>query len=104
MRFDSKGIPNEIKNLDNREERFVLHVFDSDKKFFLHSSSYRTLIRKGLAKGIFVVLNTLHDEVRATKDERRKPDIHKLYDHTKGGIDIADLILASCTTRIKNKR
>ena len=46
----------------------------------------------------------MHDEVRVTKDERRKPDIQKLYDHTKGGIDVVDLTSTSYTTRIKNKR
>ena len=45
-----------------------------------------------------------YDEVRVTKDERRKPDIYKLYDHTKGDIDVVDLISTSYTTRIKNKR
>ena len=68
------------------------------KKFFL----YRALIKRRLAN--FVVLSTLHDEVKVTKGERRKPDIHKLYDHTKGGGDEVDLISTSCTTRIKNKR
>ena len=31
MRLDSKGIPTEIKSLENREERSVLHVFDNDE-------------------------------------------------------------------------
>ena len=30
MRLDRKGIPKEIKSLENREERYVLYVFDSD--------------------------------------------------------------------------
>ena len=46
----------------------------------------------------------MHDEVRVTKDEWKKPDIHKLYDHTKGDVDVVDLISTSCTTRIKNER
>ena len=31
MRLHSKGIPTEIKSLENREERSVLHVFDNDE-------------------------------------------------------------------------
>ena len=45
----------------------------------------------------------MHDKVRVTKDKQRKRDIHKLYDHTKGGVDLADLISTSCTTRINKK-
>ena len=36
-RLDRKGIPKEIKSLENREERSVLHVFDSDEKILLVS-------------------------------------------------------------------
>ena len=41
--------------------------------------------------------------MRVTKDERRKSDIHKLYDYTKGGVDVVDLISTNSTTRNKNK-
>ena len=96
MRLDCK----DIKSLKNREERSILHVFDSDEKILL--VSYIDEKRSG--KRNVVVLSTLYDEVRVTKNERRKPDIHKLYDHTKGALDVADLISTSCTTKIKNKR
>ena len=65
MGLDRKGIPKEIKSLENREERSVLHVFDSDGKILL--VSYIDWKKSGK--------RTLHDEVRVTKDERRKPDI-----------------------------
>ena len=99
MRLDRKGIPKEIKSLENREERSVFHVFDSDEKILLVSY----IGKKRSGKRNIVVLSTLHDEVRVIKNERRKPDIDKLYDHTKGGLDVVDLISTSCTTRIKNK-
>ena len=35
MRLDRKGVPKEIKNLENREEISVLHVFDSNEKILL---------------------------------------------------------------------
>ena len=35
MRLDCKGIPKEIKSLENREERSVLCVVDSDEKILL---------------------------------------------------------------------
>ena len=34
MRLDRKGRPKETKSLENREERSVLHVFESDEKVF----------------------------------------------------------------------
>ena len=100
MRLDRKGIPKEIKSLENREERSILYVFDSDENILLVSY----IDKKKSGKRNNVALSTLHDKVRVTKDERRKPDIHKLYDHTKGGVDVVNLISTSCTTRIKNKK
>ena len=32
MRLDRRGIPKEVKSLENRKERSVLHFFDSDEK------------------------------------------------------------------------
>ena len=110
MRLDRKGISKEIKSLENREEGSVLRVFDSDEKILLVSYIDEKILlvsyidKKKSGKRNVVVLSTLHDEVRVTKDERRKPDIYKLYDHAKGGVDMVDLISTSCTTRIKYKR
>ena len=73
MKLHRKGIPKEIKSLENREERSVLHVFYSDKKILL--ALY--IDKKKSGKSNVVVLSTLHDEVRVTKDEQRKPDIRK---------------------------
>ena len=58
MRLDRKDILKEIKSLDNREERSVLHVFDSDEKILLIS-----YIDKKFGKRNFDVLSTLHEEV-----------------------------------------
>ena len=46
----------------------------------------------------------MHDDIQVTKDERCKPDSLVLYDHTKGRVDVANLVLAHKTTRIKHKR
>ena len=51
-----------------------------------------------------VVLTTMHDEVKVTKDIRRKPQVLTFYDHTKGGVDVVDLISSSLSTRVKSKR
>ena len=57
-RIDRKGIPKEIKSLENREERSVLHVFDSDEK--IHLASY--IDKKMSSKKNVVFLSTTKDE------------------------------------------
>ena len=44
------------------------------------------------------------DSVKVTNDQRKKPQIHSMYDHTKGGVDVVDLLSTSHSTRIKSKR
>ena len=88
MRLDRKGIPKEMKSLENREERSVLYVFGSDEKILL----VLYIDKNKCGKGNVVVVRTLHDEVRVTKDDRKKKDIHKLYDHTKWGVDVVNVI------------
>ena len=58
MRIDRKGIPKEIKSFENREERSVLHVFDSDEK--IHLASY--IDKKMSGKKNVVFLSTTKDE------------------------------------------
>ena len=48
MRLDHKGIPREIKSLENREERSVLHVFYSDEKILLVLCNDKTKSEKGM--------------------------------------------------------
>ena len=51
-----------------------------------------------------VLLTTMHDDVRVTKDERCKLYSLVLYDHTKGGVGVVDLVSIHNTTRIKHIR
>ena len=46
----------------------------------------------------------MHNNVRVTKDERRKPQVHTFYDHTKDSVDVVDLISRNCSTGVKSKR
>ena len=61
------------------------------------------LIKKIWKKNV-LILTTMHNEVKVTRDQRMKPNVHCFYDHTKGGIDVVDLISSSLSTRIKCKR
>ena len=100
MRHDRKGIAQEIKSLDEREEKSVKWWYkESDEKNMI--VSFVDKKKKGMKN--IVVLTTMHDTVSVTKDQRRKPNVIVFYDYTKGGVDVVDLI-AKMSTRIKNKR
>ena len=51
-----------------------------------------------------IVLTSMHDKVKDTSDQWKKPHVHVIYDHTKGGIDIVDLLSTNHSTRITSKR
>ena len=97
MRHDRKGIPKEVKAVGNREEKSVLYVYHKEKNIML---AY-CIDKKTSGKKSVIVLSTMQDSVKVTNDQRKKPQIH---DHTKGGIDVVDLLSTSHSTRIKSKR
>ena len=59
--------------------------------------------KKSVKKNV-VVVTSMHDNVRVPKDERRRPQVHTFYDHTKGSVDVVDLISSNCSTRVKSKQ
>ena len=100
MRHDRKDIPKEVKVIGNKEKKSVLYVYHEEKNIML--ASYIDKKKSG-KKNVIVVL-TMHDGVKVTNDQRKKPQIHSMYDHTKGGVDVVDLLSTSHSTRIKSKR
>ena len=51
-----------------------------------------------------IVLSTMHDNVRITKYQWKKPIVHTIYDHTKGGIDVVNLLSTTHLIRLKSRR
>ena len=100
MRHDRKDIPREVKVIGNRGKKSVLYVYHEEKNIML--ASYIDKKKSG-KKNVIVVL-TMHDSVKVTNDQRKKPQIHSMYDHTKGGVDVVDQLPTSHLTRIKSKR
>ena len=45
----------------------------------------------------------MHDNVKITNEQRKKPSVHETYDHTKGGVDVGDRLLRTHSTQIKSK-
>ena len=60
--------------------------------------------KKKTGKKNIVVLTTMHTSVSVTKDQRVKPNVHTFYDHTKGEVDVVDLVSTHNTTKMKNRR
>ena len=100
QQLNRKGIPAELKKIEKRDERSTFYVQDKDDDLMLVSYVDK---KKSWKKNV-VVLTLMHDYTRVTKGERRKPQVHTLYDHTKGGVDIVDLISSNCLTRLNSKR
>ena len=100
MRHDRKEIPKEVKALNDREEMSVLHVYHEEKKILLVSY----IGKKKSGKKNVIILSTMHENVKVTKGQRKKPQVHTMYDHTKGVVDVVDLLSTIHSTRIKTKR
>ena len=46
----------------------------------------------------------MHRNVGVTRDRRKKPNMIVLYDHSKGSVDVFDLICLKLSVRINSKR
>ena len=99
-RLDRKGIPPQIQKVDNRNKKSIFFVCGEDDDLMLVSY----IDKKNSGKKNMVVLTSMHDKIKVSKDERRKPQVHLLYDHTKAGVDVVDLLSSHTSTRIKTKR
>ena len=60
--------------------------------------------KKKAGKKTITVLTTVHTSVIVTKNQRVKPNVHSFYDHTKGGVDMVDLVTTPNTTKMENRR
>ena len=98
MRHNRKCIPKEVKVIGNRAEKLVLYVYHKEKK------NHARFDKKKSGKKNVIVLSTMHDSLKVTKDQRKKPQIHSMYNHTKGCLDVVDLLSTSHSTRIKSKK
>ena len=79
MRHDRKGIPKELKFVASREEKSVMYVYHTKEKIMLNFH----INKKKMGKKNVIVLSSMHDSVKITKDQRKKPCVHAMYDHCK---------------------
>ena len=100
LKSHRKGIPKEMKGLADREEKSTAFCCSKDEKTML--LSYIDKKKKG--KKNILALTTMHNQVKLSVDEKKKPHVLVFYDHTKGGVNVADLISAKMLTRMKARR
>ena len=100
LNSDRKVISKEMKGIADREEKSTAFCYSEDEKAMLLSYIDNN---KKENKNI-VTLTTIHNQVKFSVDERNKPHTLVFYDHTKGGVDVVDLISAKMSTRIKTRR
>ena len=67
MKHSGKSIPKELKPVDDREERSVTHVYNTKEKIMLVSY----IDKKKSSKKNVIVLSTMHDNVKITKDQQK---------------------------------
>ena len=98
LRSDRKGIPKEMKTDSDQEEKSSKWCF-SEKKMLI---SYMDKKKAGKKNVLF--LTTMFNEVRVSRDQRKKPQPIVYYDHMKGGVDVVDLVSIGASTRSKSRR
>ena len=78
----------------------LLHLYHEEKKIILVSY----IDKKKSDQKNMIILSTMLENVKVRKNQRKKPQVHTMYDHTKGRVNAVDLLSASHSTRIKTKR
>ena len=97
---DRKGIPKKLKPVADREGRSVMLVYKTKEKIMLVSY----IDKKKSGKKNVIVLSTMHVNVKILKDQRKKPSVHTMHDHMKGGVDVVDPLSTTHLTQIKSRK
>ena len=93
------GIPKDISDMKDREDLPTLYAVEDEKKLLLVSS----VVKTSRGKRNVLVPSAMHNDVKVTKDARKKPHVFAFYDRTKGGVDVMDMIAAFFTTKFKRR-
>ena len=99
MRANRKGISKELVKIQNRDDRDTKFVYANEDDMML--TSY--VLKKKSGKRNILLLSAMHDDVRCSRDVRKKPNTI-FYDQMKGGADVVDMVIGKCTTKYKTRR
>ena len=89
-----------MKRVVDREEKNTAFCYSDDEK----TMPLLYIDKKKKGKKNILVLTTMHNQLKLSVDERKKPHALVFYDHTKAGVDVVDLISAKMLTRMKRRR
>ena len=102
MRMNRKGLSKEITLLAGREDLSTEVYWEkSTQKYSLTSYVVKT---KSKGKKNIIILSSFPSVQGVTKDEKKKPQIFKFYDFSKGGTDLIDQRTGKYTTSIKSNK
>ena len=100
MPHDRKGISKEVKALNDREEKSILHVYYEEKKIILVSYIDK---RKSGKKNV-IILSTMHENMTVTKDQRKKRQVHPMYENKKMSSSCCRFVVNKSFYKDKNER
>ena len=100
LRSHRIGLPKELTEVKDRDDLSVKYAFTEDGNIMLVSY----VVKKKSGKRNILMLTTMHKSVKITRDSRKKPNVITLYDGTKSGVDVMDMISSNLSTRIQSRR
>ena len=101
LQSNRREIPPEIKDISTREILSTETYWEQDGDLSL--SSY--VVRASSGKKNILMLTTMRPLPGVTSDDgKKKPALYKLYDFTKGGMDIVDQKFGNYTVKTKSRK
>ena len=76
MRANRTGIPKELVDMQNRDNKDIKFVYAKEDDMML--TSY--VVKKKSGNRNILLLSTMHDDVKCGRDERKKPNTICFYD------------------------
>ena len=99
MHAHRKGIPPEMKMVTGREPKST--KWYNEKKMLTLWADKKS---KQKEPKLVLVVSTMHDQMKVSKDQRTKPQIIVYYDHMKRGVEVVGFISAVASMRIKSEQ
>ena len=100
MRPDRKGITPEMKMVSGRESKSTKWCYN-DKKMLVSWADKKSNQKDSK---LVLLVSTMPDQMKLSKDQRTRPQAIVCYDHVKRGADVVDFISAVASARIKSVR
>ena len=94
-----KGLPTEMKEIKKREENSWMACKIDGSEIIINSYVVKT--KSGMRN--VLLLTTIEPVHYVTDNKKKKPYMYKIYDFTKGGIDIPDQRVGTYTCKVKTR-